>query len=84
LTWIETLAEPYPADYSGDEPEVDEGSDGMSVSSDSFCDVAGKFRYRLNRKWDIALTYWTVKDDLDELKNEFERSGITVDIGYSF
>ena len=58
----------------------------IDTTKDQFYDVVAKLRFRLNHRWDVAVGYRKVSDNLQlqDLKNEFEREGGLIDLGYSF
>jgi len=60
--------------------------DGYAVSAETFYDVVGKLRFQIGPRWDLALGYRTLVSDLEiqDLKNDFKRSGGLVHIAYSF
>ena len=53
---------------------------------DSFLDVVAKLAWHFNPKWDIALGWRRVDDELEieDVRNDFERRGVMFHVGYSF
>ena len=60
--------------------------DWVEVSSDSFLDAAFKLTFQITPKWDVAIGYRSVNDDLEveDIKNKFERDGGLIHVAYSF
>jgi hypothetical protein len=58
---------------------------GMS-SSNAFFDWSAQLKARLNNKWDVGLGWREFETDLKDnnLRNDFKRSGLALNIGYAF
>ena len=58
---------------------------GMA-SSNEFFDWSAQLKARLNNKWDVSLGWREFETDLkdNDLRNDFKRSGLALNIGYAF
>ena len=55
-------------------------------SSNKFFDWSAQLKARLNNKWDVSLGWREFETDLKDnnLRNDFKRSGLALNIGYAF
>ncbi|MDX1388457.1 MAG: hypothetical protein R3344_04675, partial [Acidobacteriota bacterium] len=61
-------------------------TDFSEASQESFADTAVNVSFQITPRWNVAVGYRVVRDDLrlDEINNEHERDGGLLHVAYSF